>query len=79
MVFNTTFNNISANLAVSIFGGGNRSTRKKATDMSQVTDKHYHIMLYRVHLTRVGFELTTLVAIGNFRKNMLIDYVFIAV
>jgi hypothetical protein len=25
MVFNTTFNNISANLAVSFFGGGNRT------------------------------------------------------
>jgi hypothetical protein len=37
---------------------------EKTTDMSQGTDKLYRIMLYRVHLTGTGFELTTLVVIG---------------
>jgi len=29
-----------------------------------VTDKLYLITLYRIHLSRAGFELTTLVVIG---------------
>jgi Ca2+/H+ antiporter len=49
-------------VAVSFIGGGNR--RKPQTFNTQVTDKLYHIMLYRLHIALAGFELTTLVVIN---------------
>jgi hypothetical protein len=38
---------------------------EKTTDLPEVTDKLYHIMLSPVRLASVGFERTTLVVIGT--------------
>ena len=65
MVFNATFNNISAISWWSVLLVEETEVPEKTTDLSQVTDKLYHVMLYRVHLACVDYKLTALVDIYN--------------
>jgi len=64
-VFNATFNNISYISWQSVLLVEETEDPEKTTDLPQLTDKFYLIMLYTSPSPWEGFELTTSVVIGT--------------
>ena len=70
MVCSDSFNNISVISWQSVLL---MEYQEKTTDLSQLTDKRCHIMLYQVHQPRAGLELTTLL----YKTSLLIKKVIL--
>ena len=72
MVFNTFFNNISVILWTSNLLVGETGVPGENHDLSQVADKLYDIMLYRMHPAWARFELLVVMGtdcIGSSKSN----------
>jgi hypothetical protein len=74
MVSNPTFNNISVISRRQIYLQRKPEYQEKTTDLPQVIDKLYRIMLYRIHPAMSGIQIHNLVVIsinciGSYKSN----------